>query len=267
MSDVIYQYDGTLEGFFCCVYESYVFKEQPLDFCCEDEPLSLYEIRSVVTRDDHSQRVRAGIRQRSPKALTLVQHGFLTCMEQKELHLYALIRKLLAEGAGFLRDLSDPVCHPVYQAVRHLNGELEKLRGFVRFSDYGGVLGAEIEPKNRVLPLLRGHFCGRYGHESFFIFDRTHHELLFYTNGRSRLMTVDAFRPTLPEGEELHFRALWKRFYETIAIRERENPRCQNTFLPKRYRTTMTEFLPLEYEKQRYGADAPAVDGTLPGQT
>ena len=51
--------------------------------------------------------------------------------------------------------------------------------------------------------------------------------------------------------EELCFRALWKRFYETVAIRERENPRCQNTFLPKRYRGTMTEFLPLDYERQQ----------------
>lgn len=185
--------------------------------------------------------------------MTLVRRGFLTCMEDKELRLLALIQKLMAEGSGFLRDLSDPACYPVYRAIRHMNGELEKLRGFVRFSDYGGVLGAEIEPKNRVLPLLRGHFCGRYGNEKFFIYDRTHRELLFYADGKSRLLVVAGFQPTLPEGEELHFRALWKRFYETVAIKERENPRCQNTFLPKRYRGTMTEFLPLEYEKERYG--------------
>ncbi len=51
-----------------------------------------------------------------------------------------------------MRDLSDPVCYPLYKAIRHINGEVEKLRGFVRFSDRNGVLGAEIEPKNRVLP-------------------------------------------------------------------------------------------------------------------
>lgn len=267
MRDVIYQYDGTLEGFFCCVFESYAYKEQPIDFCCEDEPLSLYEIRTVITRADHSRRVSAGIQQRSAKALKLVRHGFLTCMDCKEMCLYALVRKLFSEGGGFLQNLSDPVCYPVYQAVRHLNGELEKLRGFVRFSDYGGVLGAEIEPKNRVLPLLRGHFCGRYGNEAFFIYDRTHHELLFYANGRSRLMMVDSFHPTLPEGEELHFRALWKRFYETIAIKERENPRCQNTFLPKRYRSTMTEFLPIEHEKVHYRENALPLGNENLGQT
>lgn len=252
MSEVIYQYDGSLEGFLCCIYESYAYKELPTAFCCDEDPLSLYEIRTVLTRSDRSRRVHLGISARSEKAMTLVRRGFLTCMEDKELRLLVLVRKLLAEGPGFLRDLSDPVCYPVYRAIRHMNGELEKLRGFVRFSDYGGVLGAEIEPKNRVLPLLRGHFCGRYGNEHFFIYDRTHREMLLYASGKSRILAVEHFQPSLPESEELQFRALWKRFYETIAIQERENPRCQNTFLPKRYRGTMTEFLPLEYERERY---------------
>ena len=42
-----------------------------------------------------------------------------------------------------------------------------------------------------------------------------------------------------------------------VAIRERKNPRCQNTFLPKRYRGVMTEFLPLEYEKTGAQPDRP----------
>ena len=230
MGEVIYQYDGSLEGFFCCVYECYAYKETPASFCCEDDPLSLYEVRTVITQSERSRRVQLGISGRSKKALALVRRGFLTCMEDKELHLLALIRKLIAEGPGFLRDLSDPTCYPVYRAIRHMNGELEKLRGY---------------------------FGGRYGNERFFIYDRTHRELLFYADGKSRIAAVEGFQPTLPGGEELQFRALWKRFFETVAIRERENPRCQNTFLPKRYRGTMTEFLPLEYERERYDGGTP----------
>lgn len=263
MNDVIYQYDGSLDGFLCCVYESYVYKEAPAAFCCDEEPLSLYEIRTVVTKPAYSQRVSRGIAARSGKALAVVRRGFLTCLPDKELHLYAFIRKLLAEGPGFMRDLSDQACYPLYRAIRHMNGELEKLRGFVRFSDYVGTLGAEIEPKNRVLPLLRGHFCQRYANEQFFIYDRTHRELLLYANGRSRIMRMEHFQPALPGEDELYFRSLWKQFFQSVAIRERENPRCQNTFMPKRYRGTMTEFLPLEYEKGQ-GAlpNLPGASGT-----
>lgn len=133
MNDVIYQYDGSLDGFLCCVYESYVYKEAPAAFCCDEDPLSLYEVRTVVTKPAYSQRVSRGIAARSGKALAVVRRGFLTCLPDKELHLYAFIRKLLAEGPGFMRDLSDPACYPLYRAIRHMNGELEKLRGLCGF--------------------------------------------------------------------------------------------------------------------------------------
>ena len=113
MSEVMYQYDGTLDGFLCCVYESYVYKEIPAAFCCDEDPLSLFEVRTVITQPTYSQRVSRGIASRSPKALAVVRRSFLTCLPDKELHIYAFIRKLLAEGAGFMRDLSDPVCYPL----------------------------------------------------------------------------------------------------------------------------------------------------------
>lgn len=244
-TDVIFQYDGTFDGFLCCVFESYVHKEFPIAFQSDEEcfVLSLYSVRSVETVSAHAQRVYRSLVKLSPTAARIVRHGFLTCLPNKEQHLFALIRKLYQEGSNFLKNPADEVYYPVMKALRHLSGELEKLRGFVRFSDYSGVLGGEIQPKNRVLPLLRKHFCDRYANESFFLYDRTHHDLLLYSKGRSRIITVDSLELQLPSEEERYYRKLWKRFYETIEIKERHNPRCQNSFLPKRYRGTMTEFM------------------------
>ena len=45
-----------------------------------------------------------------------------------------------------------------------------------------------------------------------------------------------SFCPALDSTEQL------RRFYDTIAIRERENPRCRMTNMPKRFWGTMTEF-------------------------
>ena len=42
-------------------------------------------------------------------------------------------------------------------------------------------------------------------------------------------------------------RRLWKRFYDTIEIRERHNPRKQMSSMPKRYWETMTEFQDEDY--------------------
>lgn len=248
---VIFEYDGTFNGFLCCVFESYTHRERPIAFYGDGVCLSLYPVRAVTTNPQHARRVYRSLTTRSTAAADMVRKGYLTCMEDKEMHLYALIRKLYRRGPAFLANQSDPACLPVAAALRHLGGELEKLRGFIRFSEYNGVLGAEIEPKNHVLPLLRHHFCDRYANESFFLYDRTHQEMLLYSGGRSRILLVDHLHLALPDSEELRYRALWKAFHRTVSIEERENPRCQNTNMPKRYRGTMTEFLPLDYEAQQ----------------
>lgn len=42
--------------------------------------------------------------------------------------------------------------------------------------------------------------------------------------------------------EERKYEFLWKRFFHSISIKERENPKCQQAHLPFRYRGEMTEF-------------------------
>lgn len=40
------------------------------------------------------------------------------------------------------------------------------------------------------------------------------------------------------------YRQLWTRFYNTISIEGRYNPKCRMTHMPKRYWAMMTEFQP-----------------------
>lgn len=246
--DTVYIYDGSFDGFLCCIFDSYANREVPAAIVSEDAfSPTLYATYTVVTDSDHAGRVYRKIVKCSPDAADLLRRGFLTCMEDRELALYRLVIKLLRDGAGFLRNLADETLYPVLKAVRHLGGEAQLLRGFVRFSEFSGVLGAEIEPKNRVLPLLRSHFCGRYKNEKFFIYDRTHREALFYADGKAVITPLQQFEMAAPNETEAGFRLLWKRFYDTIAIRERENPRCRMTQMPKRYWNTMTEFQEKSY--------------------
>jgi len=132
---------------------------------------------------------------------------------------------------------------PLLKAVRHLEQEAHLYTGFVRFSDQNGVLVGEIEPQNQVLPLLRAHFCSRLNTECFVLHDKTHHEALFHKPGRWAILPVENFHLTVPGPEELRFRALWRTFYDTVAIEGRINPKLQRTHLPLRFRSMMTEFI------------------------
>ena len=257
MTEMVYYYDGSFEGFLCCIFDSYAYKEVLTAIYCDEDALpTLFASRIILTDQNHANRVLRKIVKCSSYAAELLHKGFLTCLPEKELHLYRMVVKLLKEGGGFLRNFSDETVYPIASAVRHLNGEAHLLKGFVRFSELGGVLGSEIEPKNRVLPLLRGHFCARYREEKFFIYDRTHKEALFYADGKAVIQPLEFFQMAPPDETEAAYRTLWKRFYDTIAIKERHNPKCRMTQMPKRYWNTMTEFQGEDYFKAQSSFEA-----------
>ncbi len=239
-----YTYDGSFAGFLCCVYESYVRKELPVCFSTPADPrLSLWPEQAVETHHDHAVRVYRSLAQRvCPEAQRWVYRGFLTCIPEKEQILYDFIRLGYSVGPAVVRDLTDPRVNPIFHAITHLKGEAHLLLGFVRFSQQEGALVAEIEPKNQVLPLLRSHFCARYSGETFIIYDRTHREALFYQPRRWAIVPLEEFEVSAPGQTELDYRQLWRRFYDTIAIEDRYNPKCRMTHMPKRYWNTMTEF-------------------------
>lgn len=195
MTEMVYYYDGSFEGFLCCIFDSYA-NQEVLTAIYRDEDFipTLFASRAIQTDRDHANRVLRKIVKCSPYTADLLPgRAFSSCLPEKELHLYRLVVKLLRDGPGFLRNFSDETLHPVAKAVQHLMGEAHLLKGFVRFSELGGVLGSEIEPKNQVLPILRSHFCARYQNEKFFIYDRTHKEALFYASGKAVIPSPGGF--------------------------------------------------------------------------
>lgn len=151
--EVVYRYDGSFEGFLCCVFDSYVNRERPFEFQDETHLVqTLFPVRWVGTDPRHARRILVSLEKIDPWAQELVAKGFLTCTPDREMLLYRFIRALYDVGKPLLRQLSDEAVWPLLKAVRHLDGEVHLLKGFTRFSDFEGVLAGEIRPKNRVLP-------------------------------------------------------------------------------------------------------------------
>lgn len=241
--EVCYCYDGTFYGFLTCVFDAYLHKEPPIAFRTEEQPSTLWEERWVTTDTVKAQRVLKGLRDKvHPRAQILVRRGFLSCAEERELMLFRFIQFCMANGPKSLHALANPNVSPLLKAVKYLEQEAHLYTGFVRFSQQENILVGEIEPKNQVLPLIRTHFCNRLNTECFVLHDRTHHEALFYRPGRWAIIPIEDFQMDAPGPEELKFRALWRTFYNTVAIEGRINPKLQRTHLPYRYRNRMTEF-------------------------
>lgn len=252
ITQVCYRYDGSFGGFLTCIFDVYAHREPPAEFLTRaDETVTLWPERPVETDRSHAMRVHRALREKvSPEFQRLVERGFLTCLPRRELDLCTLIRRGFSEGDRVRMDLADPTVARVMLALRKLDTEVDHLKGFIRFSELDGVLAGEIEPKNRVLPLLADHFAARLSGEKLALYDRTHGEAFFYADGKRAILPVENFRLGPAGGVELGWRALWRSFYRTISIEGRYNPRCRMTHMPKRYWGTMTEFQTEEERKE-----------------
>lgn len=241
--DLAFLYDGGLKGFYTCVYESVYSRQLPLAVWPEQEAQpSLLPQRYITTDEEKAGRVRAAIPKKiSPRAKELVECVFLSCMPDKELPMLRFLLKGFQAGSCITNRMQDADVAALLKAERHLGGEAHLLKGFIRFEDVNGHLIAAIRPKNFVLPFLAEHFVQRFSREDFLIYDRTHHAALLYERGVANILPLEALPAHETSAEEAMYQALWKRFYNTIAIEARENPRCRMSHMPKRYWAEMTE--------------------------
>lgn len=241
---LIYSYDGSFDGLLCCVFESYEKREMPADVMPDDKPLPLLlSVKAVETEREKAQRVLRSIPERMGRdALDFVRRAFLTCHPQRSLLILRFLRLGYRFGPSVMKRLTDDTIHTLSMAVRHLGSEAHQYKGFVRFAESNGVLTAQIEPKNVVLPIIARHFCERYPNERFLIHDKTHDLALIHEPKTWTITAVENLRLPNPDENELKFRALWRLYYETIEIKGRHNPRCRMGHMPKRYWNCMTEF-------------------------
>ena len=226
-----YRYDGTFAGFLTCAWDALEGGTEPSAFLLPGDGATLWEERQVTADQGRARRLYAALSRRvSPAFQKLIARGFLTCLPEKELALLTLIRRGLREGDRVRLDLSDPVMARVNLALTKMWTEWDHLKGFVRFSELDGVLVGEIEPKNRVLPLLAPHFAARYSGERLALYDRTHHEIFLSDRGRWKLLPAEDFRMGPAGSGERAYRAMWRRYYDTWpgrpALRSRPTGPC-----------------------------------------
>ena len=243
-SDVIYNYDGSFEGFLSCVFESFNKKELPFSInTIQDSEPTLFEEKYIDTDLELAKRVYKSFYPKiGTNSKNLILDTFLSNCENKELIILEFLLLAYKKGPATANMLAHKNVSPLVKAQRFVLNEAHLFMGFIRFSDYDGVLVAEIDPKNFVLPKLLPHFCDRYPNEDFLIFDKTHSTALISNKGNGKIIPLDQLSLPAPSQEELTYRNLWRKYYDTIEIKERNNEKCRNTHMPKRYWNNMTEF-------------------------
>lgn len=243
MSDratLVYYCDGSLPGILCCVFESYVQKELPVDILPMDQP-TFYPVKRIVTNEGNARRVWRSLEKMGGEVCAWIQDGYLSCTKQKEKTLFDFIRLAFTHRANVTSMFAHPVVSEVWNGVRFIKNEAHFFVEFLRFSEHEGILASVIEPKAFVLPRLERHFRERFPEERFVIYDKTHRMAVFYRPYESVLQPVDDIFLSEVETDGKNFQELWKHYYQTAGIKERYNPKCRMNHMPKRYWSHMLE--------------------------
>jgi len=131
---------------------------------------------------------------------------------------------------------------------RNYGNEVHHFREFIRFTEIRRrVYVSVIEPKSHVVIPLGEVFSDRMPSEHFMIVDMIHKEAVIHPADSScflRKLTneeLDVILETEKAGDE--YTDLWKVFFDSIAIKERINPRCQTNLFPKWMRRHAVEFM------------------------
>ena len=146
-----------------------------------------------------------------------------------------------------MEHLSNPDVMKVFELSRKVANEAHLFTGFVRFRELeNGILFSEISPNHQILTCISDYFTNRFPLEDWVIYDKTHHLFLVHQKRKtSFLMTGyeldQEFTEKVSDNEE-QIVQLWKGFFTSISIKERESKNRQRGVLPLRYRTHMTEF-------------------------
>ncbi|MBR5307090.1 MAG: TIGR03915 family putative DNA repair protein [Oscillospiraceae bacterium] len=235
-TDVIFVYDGTFDGFMCCVHEYYYSSFNPVEIICEEDiHASLFQLVTINTDPYKAAKVKSAISEKiSSYSLRFLQECILCYGKEKEIHMLGYIVKGFRKGAQIHRMVEDDDISWLLKAHNHLKREKHLYLGIVRFYKANDAYISVITPKNHILPLIGYHFTQRFSNQNFMIYDATNKEALLYYEKQTSIIKADNIILPEMDDEELAMQKLWKLFYDTIAIKERYNPKCRMSFLPKR---------------------------------
>lgn len=133
-----------------------------------------------------------------------------------------------------------------HEICGRVDREANRFQESIRFHQAGNVYVAHIEPKSRVAEYLGPIFQNRMPSENFVIVDDIHLDAVFHAANEPfymKKLTKDELSQLI-ETENLNdgFTDLWKIFFDSIAIEERKNPKCQMNHSPLWARKHIIEF-------------------------
>lgn len=253
---ILFIYDQTFEGLLTAVFDAYFRKTFPDALLLEGEVLPLFydELFTVVTDEAKATRVWQGLQKKlSVSALSCITQSWLSELPEVSMLLFRYIRKAIDSPCSIEVNFGDPDVLELAKVWKRVDWERLRLLQFVRFQKAAdGTFFAAYEPQYNALPLVIDHFKDRFADQKWLIYDMKRRYGYYYDLQTVTEVTFDDERleshlltgmlnESLMDKDEKLFQQLWKTYFNSIAIKERLNPRKHKQDMPVRYWKYLTE--------------------------
>ena len=240
----IYIYDGGFISFISLVIELFKNKIIPNDIkLIGSYDKGLFDNEIFLRVDNEEDNIYLLKSKISKQALYGIYNVFLSNDNNKEMIIYNFLINYFKYGNKVFNMRRIDSVNDLINISKYVRGEAHKLKGFLRFSKMkNNFYYAKFESVNNVIGILATHFSKRLREDNFIIHDTKRGIYAIYDRNKIIYLTNEEIIDlNLEKDNEDLIEDLWKSFYKTIGIKERENKRCRQNFMPKKYWKNMLE--------------------------
>lgn len=247
----VYLCKDNFESILCGVYDAWTSKKGHQNVrleLLEDYEYQMFcDYLEVIPDQEKFKKVSDAVRNKISDAVyEEIFKASLYNKREKADDIYRYLIYGFHVGKNIINMLQQPEIHRVFEMSRAVGHEAHQFTGFVRFSQIKeGAMISVIEPKHDILTIIAPHFADRLSGEDFLIYDKKRNKALVHGKDRPWFlmsMDIDQWLQLKSQSDEKEYQLLWKVFFTSISIKERENRACQRSHLPLRYRSCMDEF-------------------------
>ncbi len=247
----VYLCDNSIEGIFSAIYKAWEAGTSHTDVRCADvvSNYSLFEnyinVRTDLTLSD---KVANTIKLKlSNDIYEMIFTVAQSIADNKASVIYHCLQKMFKYGASVLQNINDEYIFQFNKIYKKAANEAHFYIEILRFNENAnGFLTAKIEPDNNIIYMIIDHFTDRLHCENFLIYDVRRNIAYIHMNNNTAFFYNDYNNELLKQlddfsDNENDIQNLWIKFYNTIAIKERTNYKCQMNMLPLKYRKYLPE--------------------------
>jgi probable DNA metabolism protein len=245
--NTIYVTDGSFEGLLTAIHTMYYTNDTVTDILRE-HPLQLdftNTYKQIETDINKANNVYEAIKNKiSRRATYEITMAWLSELPLCGYHIANYIKLGFKVGKNVDSMISHNDVLPVLKASRKVAREEHRMLGLCRFSKTAqGYYLCIITPDLTILTLIAPHFAARMSDKLWIIADMGRDLAAVYDCEKWMIISSRLSDKIPYSKDEIECRKMWKKYFNTIAIAGRRNPKLQRNMMPARYWKNLTEFI------------------------